>query len=82
LKLVGAIKEVLSNGELMSMSELRRRLKKKGISVHMLVLSGYLHALADLGAIHLYRIGPVVVVSLNEMNNEKVDSSNLINRRK
>jgi len=82
MKLIDAILEILNEKDPISISELQRRLKKKGISVHRLFLSGYAHCLSDLGRINLYSINPVIAVSLKDLDIEKLDSSHLVNRRK
>jgi len=78
MKLIDVIIEILNKEDIMSISELHRRMRKKGIKTGKLILTGYLYALADLEKINLYAIDPTVGVSLRELNLKKKDSSCLI----
>ena len=79
MKLFHHIKEVLEEKELLSIVELHRRLKKRGVKLSKTTLTGYLYGLCDAGMINLYYESPVVIVTLKELRMKKVDSSRLGN---
>ena len=55
MKLYEIVIEILDEADLISITELHRRVAEKGYKVHRLFLTGYLYAMVDRGEIRFYQ---------------------------